>query len=388
MKTIGDTSRILIATDSIDVGDSIMSQLEAEFTNLSLSTDGQHAVRDFDAYRPDVVVLAFDRLEKAQRYYLGLYRGGASLPPNGHRTVLLCAKDEVRAAVDLCKREYFDDYVLYWPQTYDGFRLVMSILIACREIAALKASGPRPLDLLAHAKHVADLDRILDRKLTDREEDAVDARQALRMTEREIEGSMDIFSDRLTKRTSDAVDVTDAVALAREIADLKAHQIALARHSDAVGAELKSAWTRNLRKEIEPALAGTRVLAEEVRKIRPVVMVVEDDEFARQLLLRTLDPEEWDAIFAANGEQAMGQLRRVRPDVILMDIRLPGVDGVALTQRIKASPHLANIPVIMMTGDARKETLESSMAAGAAAFVVKPFTRELLTAKLARVLPR
>lgn len=60
-----------------------------------------------------------------------------------------------------------------------------------------------------------------------------------------------------------------------------------------------------------------------------------------------------------------------------------GDDGVSLTHRLKASPHLAAIPVIMWTGDSRKEALAS-----AAAFVAKPFTRELLTAKLKKVLRR
>jgi len=59
-----------------------------------------------------------------------------------------------------------------------------------------------------------------------------------------------------------------------------------------------------------------------------------------------------------------------------------------LTQRLKAAPHLANIPIIMMTGDARRETLVSSMEAGAIAFVVKPFSRESLERNLDKVLPR
>jgi CheY-like chemotaxis protein len=69
-----------------------------------------------------------------------------------------------------------------------------------------------------------------------------------------------------------------------------------------------------------------------------------------------------------------------------MDIRLPGIDGVSLTERLKASPALADIPIIMMSGDARLERLVRSMEVGAAAFVVKPFTRESLTMKVEKVL--
>jgi DNA-binding response OmpR family regulator len=71
-----------------------------------------------------------------------------------------------------------------------------------------------------------------------------------------------------------------------------------------------------------------------------------------------------------------------------MDVRLAGKDGVALTRRLKASSDMADIPIVMMTGDARRETLVDSMQAGAAGFVVKPVTRAALQAKLDKILPR
>ncbi|MDP3223015.1 MAG: response regulator [Rubrivivax sp.] len=167
-----------------------------------------------------VLVLAFDSLDKAQGYYLGLYRLGRVLQQHAHRTVILCNRDEVQAVFDLCKKACFDDYVLYWPHSHDGPRLVRT-------------------------------------------------------------------------RTG--------------------------RHPPA---GRTAAW-RSLRGE-----GGGR--------------------------------------------------RQVRA----------GIDGVALTQRLKASPHLASIPVVMMTGDASKAALLSSLEAGAAAFVVKPFTRESLTSKMQAVLSR
>jgi len=95
-----------------------------------------------------------------------------------------------------------------------------------------------------------------------------------------------------------------------------------------------------------------------------------------------------DVSFAFDGREAVSQLSRVRADVILMDIRLPGIDGLALTRRLKASAQIADIPVVMLTGDARRETLMDSLAAGASEFVVKPVSKATLEAKLDRVLPR
>ena len=78
---------------------------------------------------------------------------------------------------------------------------------------------------------------------------------------------------------------------------------------------------------------------------------------------------------------------RSAPDLVLMDIVLPGSDGVAITEQMKATPDLAAIPVVMLTGEARFETLVRSMQAGAADFIVKPFTRDALVAKLGKFLP-
>ena len=324
MKHVIHDAKVLVASDNADDARQIQRQLKANFAQVQLSTNPDRSLEDFEQYAPDVLVLAFDRLEKAQRYYLGLYRLGGALQQHPHRTVILCSKDEVEVVFDLCKKAYFDDYVLYWPHSFDGPRLAMSLWIACREMASPRPGMPVPCELYAHARHVGELDRLIGREI-------------------DAAGEQDQAG-------------TDGAAV--------------------------DAWARRLRGVIEPALAGARVLTEQIRHIRPVVMVVEDDEFTRSLVGRVLDPSAWETLFAVDGATALAHLRRHRPDVILMDIHLPGLDGVALTQRLKTSPHLAGIPVVMMTGDASKTALLSSMEAGAAAFVVKPFTRESLTSKL------
>lgn len=389
MRSTPGLARILVATDNVDDARQILRQLQNDFEHVRASTNPDLAVQDFEEYRPDVLVLAFDSLERAQLYYLGLYRLGQELQQHTHRTVILCSKDEVMAAFDLCKKEYFDDYVLYWPHTHDGPRLAMSIWIACREMTTVKSDALRPAELISHAKHVGDLERVLGREFADGEQRISEAHSSLLQAEQDIAGAIDEFSHRLVGGASAGwVEVKDRAALAREIDQLKRHQITQTRRVGASSVEPMKAWAHKYKDQIEPALAGTRALTEKVRKMRPIVMVVDDDELARHLVGQMLDRETYEVVVAGDGREALAQLRRVHPDVILMDIRLPGLDGVALTRRLKASPHLADIPVIMMTGDARRDTLVSSMEAGATAFVVKPFTRESLARGLEKALPK
>ena len=387
MKPTPSKNPVLVASDKVDDANEILSQLRPHFVNVHSSIQPERAVQDFAQFKPDVLVLAFNSLEKAQRYHLGLNRLGQS--PNPHRTVLLCTKDEVREAFDLCKQSYFDDYVLYWPQTFDGHRLAMSIWIACREMTALRPKSPGNGELLAHARHLSELEQTLDRELAEGEQRSAAAGACLRQAERELDGAIDAFSDRLTQGGAAAmVEGKNTVGLAREIDQLKKQQLAQTTRLGATGVEPVNAWIHNLKSQVAPALAGTRPLTEMVRKIRPLVMVVEDDELAQKLVVRTLDPAAYEVLLIGNGPEALRQLRRVHPHVIMMDIRLPGMDGIALTKHLKATLPLAGIPIIMMSGDSRRETLIASLEAGAAAFLVKPFTREALMARLEKVLPR
>ena len=119
---------------------------------------------------------------------------------------------------------------------------------------------------------------------------------------------------------------------------------------------------------------------------RPLVLVVEDDPLSARLIARTLDAQDFDLEFAAGASEAAGWLRRQRPAVILMDVDLPDMDGLMLTETLKTHARHGSIPIVMITGDARRETIERSVAAGAAGFVVKPSTRDSLLAKISRFL--
>ena len=120
---------------------------------------------------------------------------------------------------------------------------------------------------------------------------------------------------------------------------------------------------------------------------RSVVLVVEDDEVLHHLVSAMVDTEAVELVFESDGTAALERIRTVGPDLVLMDVLLPGADGVDLTQRMKNLPDLAAIPVVMFTGEAKMDTLIRSMEAGAVDFLVKPFTRDALVAKLTKYLP-
>ena len=111
----------------------------------------------------------------------------------------------------------------------------------------------------------------------------------------------------------------------------------------------------------------------------PKVLLVEDNEMNRDMLARYLKWEGYDVIIAANGQQALDISKAELPDIILMDLSLPVMDGWQTTRVIKHMPETRAIPVIALTAHAMVEDRERSFEAGCDDYETKPviFTRLL-----------
>jgi len=117
------------------------------------------------------------------------------------------------------------------------------------------------------------------------------------------------------------------------------------------------------------------------------ILVVEDQEDNRQIVRDLLTANDYEMTEAENGEEALVAVAKDRPDLILMDIQLPVMDGYEVTRRIKADPSLNSIPVIAVTSYALSGDEEKARAAGCDDFVPKPFSPRQLLAKIRQYLP-
>jgi two-component system, cell cycle response regulator DivK len=113
-----------------------------------------------------------------------------------------------------------------------------------------------------------------------------------------------------------------------------------------------------------------------------IILVVEDQEDNRQILRDLLASSGFLMIEAHDGQQALAMARSQRPDLILMDIQLPVVDGYEATRSIKRDPELKHIPVIAVTSYALSGDEERAREAGCDAYVAKPYSTRHLLAKI------
>ncbi|HVY58705.1 MAG TPA: response regulator [Xanthobacteraceae bacterium] len=118
------------------------------------------------------------------------------------------------------------------------------------------------------------------------------------------------------------------------------------------------------------------------------ILVVEDQEDNRQILRDLLTNAGYEMVEAENGEEALAAAERQRPDLILMDIQLPVLDGYEATRRLKADPTLRGTPVIVVTSYALSGDEDKAYAAGCDAYVTKPYSPRMLLAKIREFLPQ
>jgi CheY-like chemotaxis protein len=235
------------------------------------------------------------------------------------------------------------------------------------------------------ARRLLALEPLLDQQVAQGSRRVKSAGRAVAQAEHDIGRALDGFSRQLAQGAG--VDTSRNIEhLVNEITRLKEREIRQGFETVAESVQPLQQWADGFRQACEPHLVSVRSLNSLVQSIRPTVLVVDDDAFQRKLVDKILEGENYYMVFAASGIEALNALRKTQPDLILMDIMMPDMDGMEVTRMVKAMPQFVDVPVIMVTARNEKNTVTASLRSGATDFIVKPFVRETLIAKVASVL--
>lgn len=101
------------------------------------------------------------------------------------------------------------------------------------------------------------------------------------------------------------------------------------------------------------------------------IMIVEDDSFVMDIYQTKLEQEGYEVVGAANGVEALKKLQEIRPDLILLDIIMPYMDGLEVLKKIKDDQGLRNIPIILLTNLSQKEEIDKGLGLGADDYLIK-----------------
>jgi DNA-binding response OmpR family regulator len=136
-----------------------------------------------------------------------------------------------------------------------------------------------------------------------------------------------------------------------------------------------------------PATQGTAPGTPQVRN-RKKILIVDDEQDLVDLIIYNLQRHGYDVVCAYNGIDALDLARRETPDLIVLDLMLPGLDGTEVARRLKSDPRTNTIPLVMLTAKGEETDVVVGLTLGADDYVTKPFSMKILLARLNTVLRR
>ena len=101
------------------------------------------------------------------------------------------------------------------------------------------------------------------------------------------------------------------------------------------------------------------------------ILIVEDDKFLRELIVKKLSNEGYDVVEAVDGEQGIQKIKDAKPDLVLLDLILPGIDGFGVLAQKKEDPFISPIPVIVLSNLGQKEDVDKGLSLGATDYLIK-----------------
>ena len=376
-------ARVLVVGDNAMDGEQVCAMLRDLYPQVAATTDAMTSDAVFDRVKPQVLVLAFKSLEACERFYLGLYRRSEVIQSLAHRTLLLCDKETVRRAFDLCMEDVFDDYVLFWPLVHDAKRLAMSVHLALCALDQEQALAP--LSELANlARRAEALEEQLAQQVKLGRLHARNAQTTARLAQESVSRAMGGLSERILATGLDnALTVRDASRVEQAFGRLQSEAVMPTLEDVVQAVQPVRDWVDTITSELAGPLQASRDMVHRAKSSRPQLLVVDDDEFMRRLLKQLLTGAQYDVEAVGTAVDAQRFLNSNRPDLILMDFLLPDSNGILLTRELKGSQINVDIPVIMLTGRTEKHVIVESRKAGAVDFVAKPFNRDILLKKVA-----
>jgi DNA-binding response OmpR family regulator len=117
------------------------------------------------------------------------------------------------------------------------------------------------------------------------------------------------------------------------------------------------------------------------------ILIVEDDRFLRELIARKLRNEGYEVIEAVDGEEGLKRIKEEKPDLVLLDLILPGIDGFEVLESAKKDSEIASIPVIILSNLGQREEIERGLKLGAIDYLIKAhFTPGEIIEKIKNIL--
>jgi len=363
---------ILILSDQQEECDDLINLLTPRFGVPLSSLNPHQAALLLKTDKPAVLILAFQRVDFARKAERILQSALDGLKLYRPQRVLMCKASESEQAYDLYAEGLIDDFIADRP-LYDPHRLRLSVSQALERRSYRLVSD----DLLKVIERIdADmhgLDHFVEGLMESVDKEHHESIEMFHYLTRKVVNELEVLHDGLSRRQH--AEPADNAGLAHDTT----HQDTLRETAD---------WLVELRRDFRKShvSAGAEVVARPPDESR--VLLVDDDDFYRDVFVSMMQGSGYIVETADHGGTAIDLARKNPPDVILLDYKMPGIDGLEVLEILRSEQATRTIPVIMLTGVSSKFMVDRSMKGGAQDFIVKPGSRDVILRKIATAMAR
>jgi CheY-like chemotaxis protein len=269
--------------------------------------------------------------------------------------------------------------VLFWPITNDAPRLKMAVHHAMRRLKEKALAPVTASELAMQVGTLASLEHDLRESIAQFGHELDIVGMTVRQAEQAMGGALEGLPDGGARATT-----PDAPRGSGHLRLENLRELVRSISTAIAGLQQRAPEVeQRLAVQMEPLRKVLRLS----QKVRSTVLVVEDDEFQQKLIARLLAGQNIVIQFASSGSEAMALMWQRRPNVVLMDVGLPDISGVALTRLIRRIANFSEVQIVMITGHSERQVVVDSLQAGATDFLVKPLDKTRLLDKLRNFLP-
>lgn len=323
------SSLLIVGNDSFAVEETLRLSSNQGY-NIRHAKDTSIGSALFDSFKPDAMMLAFSSNREALVFYAYLLTHSKALFSFKHICILMSDGKHAEEASQYCHNKIIDDYVILKP-LFDTHRLGVSLSILNK--------------LLPHIE----FDRLLESRII--QITKVLGGVSAYMEEKEVKQfkpAPDDKANRLLQLAFKAIDMGNELP-----------------NSDAEDASHERA-------------------SHQSHDEAPLILLVEDEEVNQNMMRMVLEKEHYRVELARDGEEALEILGMVRPDLILMDIRMPKLNGLEVTKKIQQNPLLSSIPIVMLSAHSEQPVVRECLRSGAVDYLIKPAERRELLDRIHR----
>lgn len=383
MISSGVTPRILLVgsePDDIKEARALIKDVKA---NITVISDPSQIVATFDEIVPQILVLVCMEINRAEGYYLDLYRNSQKIQSTLHHSLLVCKAKDAELAYQMCLRKLFDDYVVIRP-LFDPHRLTISIRNLLGGQKTLDQSNELHQRITNIRSSTAAMDKVIQESLTEGANVSAQLGQSEEQLNQRVQEEINELAKQMTLGTyGGVVEVIDPAALNEKLSQFSQRNLSgqISTAFKKPQAALDQLLNRS-RTDHEAQKQANTDLDVWLNSIRTRILVVDDDPIFLKVLSGMLTHESYEVLSVTNAIEGLRIAARLKPEAILVDYEMPEMSGIDFTMRLKASPHLRRIPILMLTGHAAREIVLQGVKAGISGFLIKSNTKEVILQKL------